>query len=541
MKHSMGLLSRFSSSGKNEKRTSIDHAGFSDVISSQKIPNVIHFIFGLREDFDYKPFSFLHYLAVKSAHECNRPDAIKFYYKYEPNGEWWEKSKPYLTLIKVEPPNEIFGNKILHYAHQADIIRLDVLLKDGGIYLDMDVICLRSFKPLLKYECVMGVEENVGLCNAVILAKPNAEFLKKWYTEYRNFDPNNWNNHSVVLPLKLAQQNPGNIHIEDPYSFFWPLYSNPTLLWEIRNRRVPFLRRCKNWLEQIILNQSYCIHLWSQLWWNRYLKDLSPEYIKNTDNLFSRACIKFIETPDGKSNLAQNNKFRFLLPLLIAIYESRHYVSHICSKIHEIIRSHERSINEIIRSVESQASLVKFDLGGTDKGKDGWMTVNLLPDADVQDDILNIDNYCKDDSVDMFYMSHTYEHIPIVKLEEFMRKLLKKLKNGGMLIIIQSDIKKTLKLYEKRKIDFYCLRDIIFSSIYRRKENFNITGRDLQHHQYMWGSDEIKQELLYYGFSRVETMNAGSWSFDQASVFPFQNNEKYFSVRIPNLGIIAYK
>jgi hypothetical protein len=80
------------------------------------IPNIIHFIFGLRQDLAGTQFSFIHYLAIKSADECNKPAAINFYYKHEPSGEWWEKSKRYLTLIKIEPPTEIFGNPLMHYA-----------------------------------------------------------------------------------------------------------------------------------------------------------------------------------------------------------------------------------------------------------------------------------------------------------------------------------------------------------------------------------------------------------------------------------------
>ncbi|CAO3621663.1 unnamed protein product [Cunninghamella echinulata] len=56
--------------------------------------------------------------------------------------------KPYLTLHQVDLVPEIFGQPISHFAHQADIIRLDVLNEYGGIYLDMDVI---SLKPLDDY------------------------------------------------------------------------------------------------------------------------------------------------------------------------------------------------------------------------------------------------------------------------------------------------------------------------------------------------------------------------------------------------------
>ncbi|EFK96664.1 hypothetical protein LDC_1316, partial [sediment metagenome] len=127
---------------------------------------------------------------------------------------------------------------------------------------------------------------------------------------------------------------------------------------------------------------------------------------------------------------------------------------------------------------DSNQRLIKFDLGGIGKGNNGWKTVNLVPGADIEEDILYLDKYCDNESVDIFKMSHTYEHIPIVTLERFIKNLLSKLKKNGKLIIIQTDIKKATNLYKKNKIDFFCLRDIILSPIDRRKESFQITGRD---------------------------------------------------------------
>jgi len=147
------------------------------------IPNIIHFVFGLCEDFGGRPFSLVHYLAVKSAYDCNRPEVIYLHYAHQPSGEWWDRAKPYLTLIQLDPPKEIFGKPLLHYAHVSDIIRLEVLLKYGGIYLDIDVVCLKAFAPFFKHETVMGKEREGGLCNAVILAAPKARFIRRWYLD----------------------------------------------------------------------------------------------------------------------------------------------------------------------------------------------------------------------------------------------------------------------------------------------------------------------------------------------------------------------
>ena len=91
------------------------------------IPNIFHFIFGLKEDFGGKPFNLSHYIAIKSAIEINQPTKVYFYCTYEPDNEWFEKIRNHIDIIKVDPPTQIFGNKLYHVAHQADVIRLEML------------------------------------------------------------------------------------------------------------------------------------------------------------------------------------------------------------------------------------------------------------------------------------------------------------------------------------------------------------------------------------------------------------------------------
>ena len=136
-----------------------------------KIPNNIHIIYGLAEDFGWgeyehfvsevgkhmkRPaadsFNIMRYLAIKSAHDVNKPDNIFFYYCYEPHGEWWERAKKYITPIKVEAPKEIFGNPIKSYAHQADVIRLQLLIEEGGIYLDSNMKTVKKFIYMWRFQ-----------------------------------------------------------------------------------------------------------------------------------------------------------------------------------------------------------------------------------------------------------------------------------------------------------------------------------------------------------------------------------------------------
>ncbi len=78
------------SSGGGGSAGEEDAAAALSVEMPVMIPNLVHFLFGLKADFGGKPFSLVHYLAVKSAYEVQRPTAIYVHYIHLPTGHWWE-------------------------------------------------------------------------------------------------------------------------------------------------------------------------------------------------------------------------------------------------------------------------------------------------------------------------------------------------------------------------------------------------------------------------------------------------------------------
>ena len=56
------------------------------------------------------------------------------------------------------------GRRLRKFAHQSDVIRLQVLNQRGGIYLDIDTICLRPLQEFRRHDFVMGLQgDNYGL------------------------------------------------------------------------------------------------------------------------------------------------------------------------------------------------------------------------------------------------------------------------------------------------------------------------------------------------------------------------------------------
>jgi len=168
---------------------------------SCSIPNIVHFI---KTDGNPKNFKMIHFLSLKSVQVNMRPDAIYFYAPTEPQGYWWDKIKVYVKFIQVLPPAFI-GQKRLHYAaHQSDVMRFQILLLKGGIYLDWDVIVLKPFTELLNsgHPMLMGEEKRVpgyqyAISNAVMMARPRSRFISQWLSELKHiFQPNCYTCHS---------------------------------------------------------------------------------------------------------------------------------------------------------------------------------------------------------------------------------------------------------------------------------------------------------------------------------------------------------
>jgi len=248
------------------------------------IPKVLHYCFGMAPGGGGKPWSLVHYVCLRSAVERIKPTEVYFYCEHEPTGPWWELSRALITVERITGPRVIFGNPVVHYAHRADIVRLEKLLSKGGIYLDADVFVHRAFDDLLGHSTVLGrqvVEGNEqGLCNAVMLAEPQAPFLKRWYSEYRSFrskgGDNYWGEHSVEVPLRLSKQFPDEITRLSHFAFFWPTFTAEDIALMFDSST------------PIDLPKAYATHLWETIAWERYLEHLTPRRVRSIDTNFHR-------------------------------------------------------------------------------------------------------------------------------------------------------------------------------------------------------------------------------------------------------------
>jgi FkbM family methyltransferase len=246
-----------------------------------RIPRHFHFIFGLRPQTE--PFHVMHYLCLESCRQVHRPDRITLYYHHLPYGPYWDAIAPHLHLERVALNSFVSGFrypdpsfKPLRYAHHADFLRLEKLVEHGGVYADIDTLFVRPLpSELFEESFVIGRESDVwhpikkdseqSLCNAFLMAEPNAPFAVRWLAGMRDAFDGTWSNHSTLLPRRIAaaMEAEGNtgVRIEPPDSFYaYP--ASPQGIFDLfEGSALPAAR--------------YSIHLWEHLWRDRKRQDFS--------------------------------------------------------------------------------------------------------------------------------------------------------------------------------------------------------------------------------------------------------------------------
>ncbi|KAJ5238454.1 hypothetical protein N7468_003073 [Penicillium chermesinum] len=263
------------------------------------IPNVVHLIW-----LDNHDLTFMNYLTIRSALISLAPEKIVLHHtSLNTNNKWFLKLKDHLTLVKHninrEYPQQVEENWQTN--HISDILRLDILQQQGGIYLDMDVISLQPFAPLLHSEedVVLGNAggNRHGLGNGIILGRSGSIFIKHWRDRYKAFSKEQWNTQTITVPKQLSRTLPDEICSLSPSAFFWPTWTK---------RHLEYMHKPLTEKESQEFHETLAIfsgsmhpgqmayHSWSQMA-SEYLNHLTPQKVGSEATRFNILVRRFVD------------------------------------------------------------------------------------------------------------------------------------------------------------------------------------------------------------------------------------------------------
>lgn len=190
---------------------------------------------------------------------------LKSWQKFCPDFEIkrWDESN--LNLDLNQYVRQAYDSK--KYAFASDVFRFEILFKEGGIYLDVDVELLKPIDDLLNNKCFLGYEEKDVLNPGCIIgAEAGNKDIKNLLDSYSNekfIDENGKMDLTTICTRttdyykNLGLKCDGTIEKISQSTLFPQEYFNPTDI---------------NTQKRKITKNTYSIHHFNASWYDKNLK-----------------------------------------------------------------------------------------------------------------------------------------------------------------------------------------------------------------------------------------------------------------------------
>lgn len=166
--------------------------------------------------------------------------------------------------------NQEFYDAAKNYGAKADILRYEILSRYGGVYLDIDFVCIRPLDVLLQYDA-WATNAGGDFANGAIGAVPGHPILEDTILSLKD----SWNAHKEagdvidsVGPrhlersfMKFVGNKDMNI-IVFPTDFFYPLLPR-----DKDEGLEAQLTGNKTVMKKFIKPETFAIHFWAGSWW----------------------------------------------------------------------------------------------------------------------------------------------------------------------------------------------------------------------------------------------------------------------------------
>ncbi len=167
----------------------------------------------------------------------------------------WEQQCPEYAIVrwdekKFDVESHPFTSRMYHekkFAFVADYVRLIALQKEGGIYLDTDMLLVQPLDSLLDTSLLLGKESDTYISCGMIGSIPNHPFIEKMrekYDDMKELRPN-----PVIMTELFTIMQPEGATILPPEAFY------------------PFdAEHISNYVGQKLDKDVFGVHLWNYSW-----------------------------------------------------------------------------------------------------------------------------------------------------------------------------------------------------------------------------------------------------------------------------------
>ena len=193
---------------------------------------------------------------------------------------WKEKNPDWEYKLWTDEDVDKFGlqnidqfNKIDNLGAKSDIFRYEILYHQGGLYVDTDFECLKSFNDLLHLDFFSGTGHlNIAeVFNGLIACTPKHNLIKKLIDDIKVISTNNYDEilkltgpHYFSSKLfEYIENNPNEKIVIFPTKFFYPFPSSCRYMVRIDNNE------SRDFVKTFNTEESYCTHLWYTSWQNK--------------------------------------------------------------------------------------------------------------------------------------------------------------------------------------------------------------------------------------------------------------------------------
>lgn len=192
-------------------------------IRAEHIPRIVHLVQLKPNDDADLHFSFQSFLCIFTAYHYIKPTTIYIHTDFTPadishakqHGSSWTRRvlAAFPTTLKLNPvvaPTNVSesGLRLDRIEHKSDFVRMEQVHRHGGVYLDWDVLTLRSPEPLLTsgFQAIVGRQVDDNINNGCFLAAPGAALTQLMSEEMPRVFSGEWQAHSTGLITPIAER-----------------------------------------------------------------------------------------------------------------------------------------------------------------------------------------------------------------------------------------------------------------------------------------------------------------------------------------------